>query len=241
ISERIQSEGLASKFTPVRGNFKNLKNLAEQHGFNQVNGVLYDLGYSSSQLADSNTGLSFLHDQPLDMRLDANLGVTAADLVNVLSEKDLTKMFFDYSDELLSRKFAKAIVEYRNLKKFQTTKDLADLIASVAPPGYEHGRIHPATRIFQALRIVVNAELENLEVSLPQAAQILLPGGRMIVISFHSLEDKLVKNFGHTARPLEISENGIREVLDKPRVPAIAEVEQNTRARSAKMRVFEKI
>lgn len=230
-TERIKSLGLEKNFKGVKGNFKNINNLASEHGFSKVNGILYDLGYSSSQLADDETGLSFLNDQPLDMRLDSNLGVSAADLINALSEKDLDKMFWELSGENLSRKYAKAIVERRNLKKFQTTADLAGLLASVASPGYEHGRIHPATRVFQALRIVVNAEMENLEVSLPRAAQLLLPGGRMIVISFHSLEDRVVKNFGRAARLLEVTK--------KPLAPTESEIAKNVRSRSAKIRIFE--
>jgi 16S rRNA (cytosine1402-N4)-methyltransferase len=219
----------------VNGNFKDIDKLAIENGFNEVDGIVYDLGYSLYQLGEEDLGISFLQDQTLDMRMSKDLGVTAADLVNALSEKELSDMFYKLSDERLSRRFAKAIVSRRNLKKFQTTKDLADLLADVAPPGYEHGRIHPATRVFQALRIAVNSELENLEVSLPRAARILLPGGRMAVISFHSLEDKLVKEFGQSARPY------LNWVTDKPLVPTDSEVENNSRSRSAKLRVFEKI
>ena len=234
-TERIKSAGFESNFIGVCKNFKHINNLAEQNGFSKVNGILFDLGYSSSQLADEETGLSFLANQPLDMRLDKELGVTAADLVNALSENDLAKMFLELSDEKFSKRFAKAITEHRNLKKFRTTKELVDVVVSVAPPGYEHGRIHPATRIFQALRIAVNAEIENLEVSLPRAAQTLLPGGRMIVISFHSLEDRAVKSFGRTARLY------MKELTDKPLTPSATEISANVRSRSAKMRVYEKI
>jgi 16S rRNA (cytosine1402-N4)-methyltransferase len=172
------------------------------------------------------------------MRLDESLGVTAADLVNSLQEKQLADMFFEYSDERQARKFAKAIVSARNLKRLNTTKELADLIKSAAAPGYEHGRIHPATRVFQALRIAVNLEIDNLEISLPQAAQILLPGGRMCVITFHSTEDRVVKEFGRTARLGE--KPSLIEVMKKPIVPTEQEIGTNFRSRSAKLRVFEK-
>ncbi|KKS17109.1 MAG: Ribosomal RNA small subunit methyltransferase H [candidate division WWE3 bacterium GW2011_GWA1_41_8] len=232
---RIKDLGLSDYFTGIQGNFKNIDKLAEEHGFSQVAGVFYDLGYSSYQLEKKDLGLSFLKEQELDMRLDSTLGVTAADLVNALPERELANIFFSYSDERLGNRFARAIAKRRDLKKFRTTKDLADLIVDAAPSGYEHGRIHPATRVFQALRIAVNDEITNLTLSLPRAAALLLPGGRMAVISFHSLEDKTVKDFGRSARP------HIRQVTEKPLVPGLAEVEGNSMSRSAKLRVFEKI
>ena len=233
-TKRIANKGLSKNFLGILGNFKDINILAVKNGFNNTNGILYDLGYSSTQLEES-MGVSFIKDQPLDMRLDKTLGVTAADLVNSLAEREIAKLFFEYGDEKYSRRFAKAIVDARNLKKFQTTKQLADLIASEAPPGYEHNRIHPATRVFQALRIAVNDEIENLKISLPLAAQLLLPGGRILVITFHSLEDKVVKDFGRDVRSL------IKSVYKKPIIPSFEEVEKNNRARSAKIRVFEKI
>ena len=232
---RIKDLGLSDYFTGIQGNFKNIDKLAEEHGFSQVAGVFYDLGYSSYQLEKKDLGLSFLKEQELDMRLDSTLGVTAADLVNALPERELANIFFSYSDERLGNRFARAIAKRRDLKKFRTTKDLADLIVDAAPSGYEHGRIHPATRVFQALRIAVNDEITNLTLSLPRAAALLLPGGRMAVISFHSLEDKTVKDFGRSARP------HIMQVTEKPLVPGLAEVEGNSMSRSAKLRVFEKI
>jgi 16S rRNA (cytosine1402-N4)-methyltransferase len=185
-------------------------------------------------------GLSFLVDQPLDMRLDASMGVSAADLIGFLNEEQLTKLIFEYSDEKMARRFAKAIVENRNLKKIQTTKQLADILASAAPSGYEHGRIHPATRTFQALRIAVNDELANLTSSLPRAARLLLPGSRMVVISFHSKEDELVKKFGQGAQPtIKVDRPNIKSLVKKPILPSDEEVARNVRSRSAKMRVFE--
>ncbi len=233
--ERIKTEGLGEKFTFLKGNFRDLNQLAQQVGISQADGILYDLGYSSYQLGVEELGISFLQDQALDMRLDKSLGVTAADLVNALGEKELARIFYEFSDEKYSKRFAKAIVQHRNLKKFQTTTELSDLIASVAPLNYEHGRIHPATRVFQALRIAVNSEIDNLRESLPRAEKLLLPGGRMAVISFHSLEDKTVKDFGRSARP------NLNLVTEKPLVPSQSETEENIRSRSAKLRVFEKV
>ena len=232
--DRIRDLGLSENFTGAAGNFKDMEQIASSHGFEKVYGVLFDLGYSTFELEEGNIGLSFLEDQPLDMRLDATLGVTAADLVNALPEERLADIMFNYSDERMSRRFAKAIVEARKLKKIQTTRRLAEIIKSAAPSDYERGRINPATRTFQALRIAVNNELENLENSLPRAARLLLPGGRMAVISFHSLEDGIVKQFGLDAQPM------LKKVVKKPLVPTEEECNENPRARSAKMRVFEK-
>lgn len=233
-SKRIAKEKPKGKFKGVIGNFKDIDDLAKENGFDKVDGILYDLGYSSYQLDDAETGLSFQKDEPLDMRLDSTLGVTAADLLNSLSEKELTWLIYDYSGEKYARRFAKAIVKRRDMKKFQTTAELAQLLESESPSGYEHGRIHPATRTFQALRIVVNDELNNLKASLPRAESCLLPGGLLAIVSFHSLEDKVAKQFGQSSQPT------IKEVTDKPIVPSEEEVKRNVRARSAKLRVFEK-
>lgn len=232
--ERIQKENLGSDFKGVLGNFKNLEEIAVKEGFEKVDGVLYDLGYSSYELEDIGLGLSFLLDEPLDMRLDKSLGVTAADLLNSLNEKDIAKLIFNYSGERMAKSIAKAIVKARDLKKIQTTGDLVEIINSVSSPGYERGRINPATRTFQALRIVVNDEIENLKKSLPQAARLLLPGSVIVTVTFHSLEDKVAKEFGHRARP------SVEEVYKKPIIPADEEVQENPRSRSAKLRVFKK-
>lgn len=228
-------------FTPALGNFRNLENIATEKGFCGVWGIVFDLGFSSTEL-DEQLGLSFLQDQPLDMRLDKSLGVTAEDLVNSLSEESLVRIFFEYGGERYAKSFAHAIVKSRGLKRLQTTKQLAELIESIAPLGYERGRIHPATRVFQALRIVVNDEIENLRSALPQAARLLLPGGRMAVISFHSLEDKVVKSFGHSAQPVLGGDMPtVKAITPKPVTPSLEEKAGNVRSRSAKLRVFERI
>ena len=232
---RINDAGFSKQFFPSKGNFEHIDELAKDAGFEKVSGILFDLGYSSHQLDFGHLGLTFLQDEPLDMRLNKDLGVTAADLVNSLSESELESLIRNYSDEKMARKFAKAIIASRNLKRIQTTAQLAVILKSAASPGYEQGRINPATRTFQALRIVVNDELGNLERSLPRAARLLLPRGRMIVISFHSLEDRIVKQFAKRAQPW------IKSLTDKPLEPTSEEVLRNSRSRSAKMRVLEKI
>lgn len=231
---RIKEKGFAANFQAVQGNFKDIHTLVTPE-FSNVHGILYDLGFSSTQLEDSELGLSFQEEMPLDMRMDPKLKVKAADLINVLPEKELQRLFSEYGGERYSKKFAQRIVKARNLKKLKTTKDLVDLIVFTAPPGYEHGRIHPATRVFQALRIAVNSELQNLEESLPRAADLLLPGARMVVITFHSLEDRPVKQFGCRSRL------ALKTLTKKPIMASNEEMQVNPRARSAKMRVFEKI
>ncbi|MFZ5424812.1 MAG: 16S rRNA (cytosine(1402)-N(4))-methyltransferase RsmH [Patescibacteria group bacterium] len=243
---RISQLGLKENFKAVQKNFKNIDTVASENDFDVVEGVLFDLGYSSYQLDKGEKGLSFLRNENLDMRLSNEFTVTAADLINALPETELVRLFRVYGEEILAKRFASAIVKARRLKKLTSTKDLTDILVKEAPPGYEHKRIHPATRVFQALRIAVNDELESLKVSLPRAAHLLrspltdsegsiLPGGRMLVITFHSLEDRVVKNFGQSAR------HTIKLVNEKLVVPGEKELEFNRRSRSAKMRVFEKI
>lgn len=231
---RIKKEGLDERFKGVLGNFKNIEKIGKENGFEKINGIVYDLGYSSYELEELGLGLSFQTDEILDMRLSNSLGVTAADLLNSLNEKDIAKLIYEYSDEKMSRKIAREIVKTRSLKRIQTTKDLVEIINSVSYPGYERGRINPATRTFQALRIVVNDEIENLKKSLPQAARLLLPGSVIVLITFHSLEDKVAKEFSRRARP------SIKEVYEKPLRPSEEEIERNPRSRSAKLRVFRK-
>ncbi len=240
-TERVAQEGLSENFIGILGNFKHLTKLLGEQEINAVNGIVYDLGYSSYQLDSGYKGLSFLKEGPLDMRLSEEVAVTALDLINFLSEKQLADLIREYSDERLAGRFARAIIEARDLKKLQTTVQLAQVLKSAAPSGYENGRIHPATRTFQALRMVVNDEIGNLKLSLPQAAHSLLPGARLVVISFQSKEDQLVKRFGQSAQPNIIGAPvTLKVVTKKPLMPSDEEVQSNPRARSAKMRVFEK-
>ncbi len=206
----------------IQRNFAHLKEIAIEAGFNPVAGILFDLGVSSHQLETPERGFSFNFDAPLDMRMNPAAGLTAADLVNAGSEKELANLFWRYGEERESRKIAKAIVLNRPIK---TTNQLAEVILKVSHRG-KNDRTHPATRVFQALRIAVNDELASLEVALPQAMDLLKIGGKLAVISFHSLEDRIVKKFMTKSELIR---------------PTKGEIANNPRARSGKLRVMEKL
>jgi len=230
----------------VCGNFRDIDGIAEARGFVPCDGVVFDLGMSSWQLEESGRGFSFQSDEPLDMRMDRRLAVTASDLLNGLGRDELAKLFQKYGEEQFARRIASAVVRARSLSSIRTTGDLVRIIEQVKPPkagrakgGGPRGRkrIHPATKVFQALRIAVNDEINSLRTALPRAFKILDSGGRLAVISFHSLEDREVK---HLFRSLV--RRGLGTALtEKPLRPTAAEVADNPRARSAKLRVIEKI
>lgn len=223
----------------IKGLFVDLPRHLQRAGFSNVDGVLLDLGVSSRQLDDPKRGFSFQSDGPLDMRMDQSSGQTAADLVNGLSETELADVIYQYGEERFSRRIARAIVQARTIRPLQTTQELVQVIRGAVPSAYRNGRIHCATRTFQALRIAVNREIETLEPALRGAAGVLRPGGRLAVISFHSLEDRIVK---HTFRALSQGEDASLAVLTKkPQRPNEDECRANPRARSAKLRVAERI
>jgi len=239
----------AGRFELRRGNFSEL---ADWIPVASCAGGVLDLGVSSPQLDWAERGFSFGSEGPLDSRMDQRQTTTAADLVNTASEFELAKIFWEFGEERQSRRFAKAIVEQRKVKRFTTTKELADLIERLAP---RHGkRTHPATQVFQALRIAVNDELGSLERGLEAAVKILQPGGRLAVITFHSLEVRLLREFGKE-RTRDYAIEGEVDVpeLRKPRAaelrwvqrkaiqPSEAELNSNPRSRSAQLRVLEKI
>ncbi len=214
-----------------------------------LDGCLLDLGVSSLHLDSPERGFSFRQEGPLDMRMDQRTGTTAADLVNQLSEKDLADLFHRYGEEKAARRIAAVLVERRGESPILTTTQLAEMIEEVKGPG--RGRIHPATRVFQALRIEVNAELIGLEEMLQEVISLLNPGGRLVVISFHSLEDRIVKNVFRKAagrcvcfRPQELCScpkiSEVRILTRKPVTPSTREVQENPRSRSAKLRAVEK-
>lgn len=211
-------------------NFSKLEQVAKEHSFAQVSGIIYDLGLSSWQLEHSGRGFSFKKDEPLDMRADKSLNVTAANLVNTLSENELTRLFKDFGQEVRANRFARSVVRARSVKEISTT---FDLLKALGTKERGRGKIHPATKVFQALRIAVNTELLSLENSLPQAQKLLVPGGRLLVISFHSLEDSLVKKFAQMNATLKL-------VTTSPVTASKEEVAMNPRSRSAKLRVYEK-
>lgn len=209
-----------------------------QLGISRIDGALFDLGVSSPQLDDPARGFSFQQDGPLDMRMDQSGGETAAELVNTRTEQELADLIYQYGEERYSRRIARAIVRARERASIRTTGELAAIVAASVPPAYRHGRLHYATRTFQALRIAVNRELESLEPSLRDMTGLLAPGGRLCAISFHSLEDRIVK---HTLRSLAQGPDPALAVLTKkPVTPSEAECKANPRARSAKLRVAER-
>lgn len=246
--ERLARFG--DRVTLVNVNFRHLAEVARQTGFVPADGVLMDLGLSSMQLERFSRGFSFQRAEPLDMRFDPTQPLTAADIVNRASEAELRKMLYEYGEESYAPAIARAIVRRRAIKPIETTTELADLVAGVMGP--RRGGRHSATKTFQALRIAVNRELENLREALPQALEILAKGGRLAVISFHSLEDRIVKEFMRQEASQCICPPGlpvcvcgkqatVRLVTRKPIVPGPEEVASNPRARSAKLRVVEKI
>jgi 16S rRNA (cytosine1402-N4)-methyltransferase len=236
------------RFELRRGNYAEL---SEWIPAGSCDGCLLDLGVSSPQLDVAERGFSFQNDGPLDMRMDTRQPVTAATLLNTESAEEIAKIFWEYGDERESRRFARAIVHDRELRPFTTTRQLAELIERLSPRGGR--KAHPATRVFQSLRIAVNDEIGSLNRGLEGALKILKPGGRLAVITFHSLEDRVVKLFGRErARDYTFDGEDVPE-LRKPCVPEIklisrkaimpsdAELAENPRSRSAQLRVMEKI
>lgn len=229
--QNLQTE--SDQVVLVRDSYANIKRHAEAEGFDQVSGILLDLGFSSVHIDDAERGFSFQNEGPLDMRYDQSQELTAAGIVNTWSEEELAKIFRTYGEERHARQIAKAICQHRKGTEIRTTAELAELVASVIP---RRGKAHPATRVFQALRIAVNDELGELERALPDMVRLLKPGGRLAVISFHSLEDRMIKRFFKSQHEKTLN------VLTKRVVkPSQEEIKQNPRARSAKLRVAERI
>ncbi len=235
----------------VEGNFRDLKEIVRDKGFDDVDGILYDLGLSSLQLADKSRGFSFRENGLLDMRISNKTFLLASDLINNLKESELVEIFKKYGEEKEAKVIAKEIVKTRAQKKITRANELVDIILRVVPYQYKR-KIHPATKVFQALRIAVNQELENLSFSLPQAIDLLKKGGRVVVISYHSLEDRIVKNiFKKEAKGCVCpSELPVCKCGKKPRLVILTskpiilkkdEIKTNPRSRSAKLRAAEKI
>lgn len=231
------------KYKAVELNFRNIEKAPELLDAKQPSKIVFDLGWSSPQFEEGARGFSFQKEEPLIMSLKSNLSeedVTAHDVVNTWSEENLATVIYGYGEEKYSRRIAKAIVEARANKPIETSLELAEIIKRAVPVFYRFGRIHPATKTFQAIRIAVNDELRALEEGLRGAFKILKKGGRVAVISFHSLEDRIVKNFFR-----EKVESGEAEYIEefgkKPLTPSEDEVRENPRSRSAKLRVIRKI
>lgn len=218
-----------------QNNFIHLKRLIQEYSLKQVSGILFDLGVSSYQFDNPTKGFSFRPTSPLDMRMDPALRVKAGDLVHGLNAGELEELFTNLGEEPFAKRIAQAIVVHRKLKPLKTAKELVDVILTVKHRS--HTSIHPATLVFQALRIAVNDELNSLKAALPQAVDILKPGGKLVVISFHSLEDRVVKDFFREQQ----QKNVLQVLTKKPVTPNVGEISNNPRSRSAKLRAAMKL
>lgn len=248
VSERFKEE-VGRRVTLIHDNYANMTAQLDQLGVDKIDGLLLDLGVSSFQLDDAERGFSFQTDAPIDMRMDQTRGQTAAELVNTADEQELADLIYQYGEDRASRRIARAIVEARGKIQIDTTRQLADIVER-AKGGRKGRRIHPATQTFQALRMAVNDELAGIEQVLQQMVGRMVEGGRMVVLTFHSLEDRLVKQFfnRHVPREESLHQGGVRTYYEEPPVKWISkkplkagEEEQriNPRSRSAKLRAVE--
>jgi len=243
----------SSRLVIAKDNFKNLKKIADVHQFDKVNGILFDLGLSSGQLQDQSRGFSFLADGSLDMRFGAQTDLTAEQILNNYSQKELSNIFKTYGEEKLASLISKKIIEIRKQSPITSPNQLVEVITEIYKRKYKgKSKVNPATKVFQALRIVVNQELENLKQALPAAVDLLTLGGHIAVISYHSLEDKIVKEFFKEQSKDCICppktpvcqcnhKKSLKIITKKPVVPSDAEIVENPRSRSAKLRVAQKI
>ena len=248
-TERLKAIG--TNFTIINSNFVNLKEELAKRGVEKVDGILFDLGVSSPQLDDASRGFSYHEDARLDMRMNKDNPLSAYEVVNNYKEQDLVNIFYKYGEDKFSKNIARKIVEYRKNKKIETTLELVEIIKS-AVPMKERLKKHPARQIFQAIRIEVNHELDVLEPALEQALSMLKVGGRVAVITFHSLEDRIVKNIFKEKCKIDEKVKGLpnipneylpdfKLVVNKAILPSEEELEKNSRSRSAKLRVIERI
>ena len=248
---RLRLTGVRPTVHVVRGNFREIGAVLDQLGIGQVDGILFDLGVSSHQIDLPQRGFSYMNDGPLDMRMNPEQPLTAQEIVNTYPEKELARVIFEYGEERWARRIAKFIVEARRNRPLTTTFELVELIAAAIPAAARRQGPHPAKRTFQAIRIEVNGELSILPAALRTAIDRLKPGGRIGVISFHSLEDRIVKNtfaalLGHCVCPPRApvcicNPRATLRLPGKPIAPSLAEVEANPRSRSAKLRIAEKV
>lgn len=246
--EKIKDERLIT----VKDNFENIASAVSVAGYEKVDGIIMDLGVSSHQLDVAERGFSYIKDAPLDMRMDQTSPLTAYDVVNNYSEKELFRILRDYGEEKFASKIAYKICNARNTKPIETTLELADIIASAIPQKFRYDGGNPAKRSFQAIRIEVNGELQCIPNAIEAGAELLNEGGRMSIISFHSLEDRLVKNgFQKLERPCTCppdfpmcvcgKKQMIKIITKKPILPSEEELEMNSRSHSAKLRVCERV
>jgi 16S rRNA (cytosine1402-N4)-methyltransferase len=217
----------------VNDSYTNLEEIVKRNDFQPIHGIIFDLGICSWQIESSGKGFSYQKDEPLDMRFNPNQDLTAAEIVNFWEMERIERILREYGEERYSHRIALALKEARKKERIIGTQQLVDILKKTLPRGYDHKRIHFATRVFQALRIAVNKELENIEQGLKQAVEILEPKGKIIVISFHSLEDRIVKKFFKE----EGKNNKLQILTKKPISPSLEEIKKNPRSRSAKLRV----
>jgi 16S rRNA (cytosine1402-N4)-methyltransferase len=233
-------EGCNARIILEKGNYRNFPDILSKHHIKQVNAIVIDLGLSSEQLDISHRGFSFRFDEPLIMTLNdspSDQELTAKIIVNDFSEESLANIIFAYGEERFARRIARSIVEYRKQKPIEFTSQLADIVKKSIPHKFQSRKIHPATKTFQAIRIAVNNELETIKETILKTSKFLAPQARLAIISFHSLEDRIVKQ---TFR--ELADRGIGKIItNRPIVPSEDELLENPRARSAKLRIFEKI
>ena len=234
IKANSQKQIAKSQLVLVRGNFSNIAKIARARGFENADGILFDIGVSSYQIDWSRRGFSFLRDEPLDMRMSDEIQTTAKTIINKANKDELYNIFSKFGEEKNARAISDGIVSARQIKPIETSRELAEIVARTVRT---REKIHPATRVFQALRIVVNSEIDNLKMGVEGAFEILAPNARLAVISFHSLEDRAVKLF--FARLVQ--DRRARLVNKKPIVASEEEIRINRRARSAKLRIIERI
>jgi len=233
VKEKAKEQKVGTRMVLAEGNFRDVKSIAAKEKFKPVHGILFDLGMSSWQLEESGRGFSFQKAEPLDMRYSTKNPTTAEKILNFWSKGDLERILKEYGEEQFAKQIAQAIVQNRAKKHVSSTNQLVNIVLEATPAWYHKRRIHPATKTFQALRIAVNRELENLKDALPQSIDILEKQGTLVVISFHSLEDRMVKNFFKDNPQLSL-------LTKKPIVATQKEIQKNPRSRSAKLRAARK-
>ena len=232
-----QSMQKTERLILVNDSYTNLEQIVKEKQFQPVNGILFDLGMCSWQIDESQRGFSYLKDEPLDMRFSPKSTLTAAEIVNFWEVDDLERILKDYGEEKYAKCIALAIKDTRRKKRIVGTQELVEILKKALPKNYDDYRLHPAVRTFQALRIAVNNELENLKTGLTLALKILLPQGKIVVISFHSLEDRIVKNFFRD----NTKQNTLKILTKKPITSSREEIKNNIRSRSAKLRAVIKL
>lgn len=235
LAEKNKDVRIGENLFLAKGNFKDIDVIARKNGFEKVAGILLDLGISSHHVDTAGRGFSFQKEGPLDMRMDQDLTVKAADLVNVLTKNELNELFYKLGEERFARPITESIIRARQIKRIETTTELSDIVRKAVRSSKKG--VNPATKVFQALRIAVNDELHTVSDALPKAVQLLSHGGRLAVISFHSLEDRIVKHAF-----VDFEKKGLGKMITKkPIIPTDEEIAINNRSRSSKLRVFEKI